>query len=181
MYGNSRWLSDKCRQFMSHLSHHLMRCSNHLNPIVIYLHINMWYHSKLPNIDNRLQRGVLIHSMICPSCKCDLDSVIHLFLKCSTPNNLWQPLVFAGNSSPTCLCSCIDDLFKCGVDPSWSKFDSVKYEVVIQAFLWTIWGNKNDIYFTSSTKSIPILGSEVKYNYFLWFVVALIMMTCAEL
>ena len=118
--------------------------------------------NRLPTIDNLNYRGIVTPDALCPACKSYPDSAKHIFLECSTAKEVMARLACRWNKLPDLSnCTGVEDLISGRRDTSLSKTDVIKYEVIIRAYLWTIWNNMNDICFNNTVKTIPILVSEI--------------------
>ncbi|KAL4585498.1 hypothetical protein LXL04_010119 [Taraxacum kok-saghyz] len=62
----------------------------------------------------------------------------------------------------------VDELIDMENDPRWSREDSIKVGVIVRAFFWILWCNRNDLRFNSKVKTLPTLASEVTNTSFLW-------------
>ena len=124
---------------------------------------------RLPTRDNLQVRGIDITSALCPACNCHPESADHLFLRCSTAKLLmahlssWCPMMPTLDS-----CGNAASLFHGVANLCKSSADRNTYEVILRAFLWVIWCNRNNICFSSSIANIHSLVFEVKNFAFLW-------------
>ncbi|KAJ9536162.1 hypothetical protein OSB04_un000663 [Centaurea solstitialis] len=131
---------------------------------------------RLPTRVNLAKRGIEIQSTACPLCNRSDEHLEHVFLNCSTAKEImahlvswWPKLDSIGNHNS------IDELLSGGDRSNWSKFESVKYDSVVRAFLWVLWSFRNDRCFNGVIKNIPTLALEHKDETFitgfsdLWF------------
>ena len=124
---------------------------------------------KLPTRDNLQARGVIIPSTLCPACNCHPESVEHLFLRCSTTKMLMAKLTTWCPSMPKLDdCTNVASMFYGGSNFGNSLAKMNKFEVILRAFLWTIWCKRNNLVFRSSISIINSLVFEVKSNSYLW-------------
>ena len=103
---------------------------------------------KLPTRDNLQARGVDIPSHLCPACNCHPESTDHLFLRCSTAKIVMAQLISWRPLLPTLDdCATVASLFHHIANLCMSPADTCKYEVILRAFLWVTWNNRNSICF----------------------------------
>ncbi|KAL4562828.1 hypothetical protein LXL04_026859 [Taraxacum kok-saghyz] len=113
--------------------------------------------------------GVHIPSPFCPACSTADESLDHLFLHCTTTNFVMAYLRAKWSKFPDLnRCRNIEELVVGGSDQTWSEEDKIKYVVMIRAFLWIIWCNRNAVRFQGKIKTAPILGSKVLLTSSLW-------------
>ncbi|KAL4578115.1 hypothetical protein LXL04_014231 [Taraxacum kok-saghyz] len=104
-----------------------------------------------------------------PACNCHPESVNHIFLTCSTTKILmahlktWCPLL---PNIDDCLNAA--SLFQDVSKPYVSTAGKYMIEVILRAFVWVVWCNRNNIVFRSCISIIPSLVFEVKNHSYLW-------------
>lgn len=125
--------------------------------------------NQLPTVDNDLDRGIHIPIHLCSLYNCYPESTNHLFMQCSTIWQLMANLRVKWSKLPDLNQGVdLEDLIK-GGNLTWKKDEAIKYGIVIRAFPWAIWCNRNDIRFNRKVKGIFVLASEVVNSSFLWF------------
>ncbi|XP_071688723.1 uncharacterized protein [Rutidosis leptorrhynchoides] len=113
------------------------------------------------------KRGVDLHSVRCPLCDDDIESVVHSLLSCEKVNEVWSKVFKWWGLNGVSNYS-FDELLQ-GL-PNLSFSDSGKY--IWQGVIWTacylIWKNRNSKIFKNKCWSTPNALGEIQLKSFEW-------------
>ncbi|KAL4572686.1 hypothetical protein LXL04_019468 [Taraxacum kok-saghyz] len=116
-----------------------------INVVVWRLRLN-----RILTKDNLAARGIILPSDVCPACSRCLESAAHLFLECSTARGVMATIKRRWDKLPDLSSNTdIEELLKGGTNLN-SDTERLKYVVIIRAFLWIIWCNRNDVSFNAA-------------------------------
>lgn len=123
------------------------------NAIPKKISIMLWRiaNRRLPTLVNLNSRGVDLDSIRCSVCNNGLETEDHLFVECQVAVilplqqlNLNEVIWFVDSH--------LED-----------KDSKICLDVVVHAFLWVIWLNRNNVSFKTRKPNPSILGDEVKF------------------
>ncbi|XP_071718207.1 uncharacterized protein [Rutidosis leptorrhynchoides] len=113
------------------------------------------------------KRGIDLHSVLCPLCDGDVESVDHSLLSCEKVCDMWNK-VFNWREFNRSTTASLNDLLQCNT-PHIAT-DSGKS--IWQALIWTsgylIWKNRNQVVFKNKGWSSRVALSEIQIKSFEW-------------
>ncbi|KAJ9537397.1 hypothetical protein OSB04_030130 [Centaurea solstitialis] len=133
------------------------------------VNIHLWRVSlnRLATRDNLLKRGVVLSSDECPFCLTTAEGLEHLFVNCSTTKivsaHLKEWLAWWPDNI-----SSVSDFWSVVSSDTRNPISLQVYKVIIAAFLWTIWTNRNGVTFNGSLKKEKEMCREVQFLAFDW-------------
>jgi hypothetical protein len=106
---------------------------------------------RIPTRENLVYRGMpRTTNMVCPLCNVGAETDVHLFLHCRVAAKLWYEIVrWIGHSLvlPSNLSQSFVLLDDCGTGKQGKK----GMLMIWHAFVWVIWGTRNNMIFNNST------------------------------
>ncbi|CAN1763258.1 Putative ribonuclease H protein At1g65750, partial [Linum perenne] len=135
-------------------------------PTKIQTFLWMAYHKKLATIDNLQKRGIHLVSR-CVLCEVSCESVDHLLWQCSFTKEVWQRVssllsIFGPH------CRDLDSILTGWKGLNFSPFFPETSSVLLHAFLWFSWLERNDRVFNDKAKSVDQVVARILSNIGRW-------------
>lgn len=105
--------------------------------------------NRLPSRVNLDRRGLDLHSILCPTCDSDVETVNHLFFSCELALDLWA-LVARWWEIDISICSSISDWDRWFGSLTLKHNTMLCLEVVFCTMCWEIWNFRNKLLFDRS-------------------------------
>ncbi|XP_071709042.1 uncharacterized protein [Rutidosis leptorrhynchoides] len=111
------------------------------------------------------KRGIDLHSVRCPVCDNDLESVHHALFECKLSSDVWAR-VFKWWNSNININSC--DLLRGKYPLNMSPFGSKIWQAVEWTCAYSIWRNRNSLVFQGKSSISPVILNEIQVKSFDW-------------
>ncbi|XP_071736496.1 uncharacterized protein [Rutidosis leptorrhynchoides] len=145
------------------------RIPTDLNPLIPQkIGIFIWRakQNKLPVRSELDKKGIDLHSVRCPVCDDDIETLLHSLLKCSNSMDIWNRIQKWWSLDHLYL-SCIYDLAK-GSNPQLiSNLGSSLWQAV-GTTTYYIWIHRNDRVFSDKNRSSSKIVSEIQSKCYEW-------------
>lgn len=137
--------------------------------IPIKVNIFLWrlLLNKLPSRVNLDRRGIGVHSLLCPICQDDVETVNHIFFSCEMATDLWS-LLAKWWELDIPFCASMEDWIMWLDTSSFSKNVQVFLEGVGRVLLWSIWSFRNRLVFSNPPPRKAMIWDNVVSQSFLW-------------
>ena len=168
---NSRVFSVK--DMRSHISNHVYTSNPQPyrwnNVIPIKINISSWriIRERLPTTSNLYQRGIDLHSILCPVCDNDIETEEHLFVSCEVAKEIWSKVLTwlkIQNISITCLHDAINLTDRVNIPNHLVAF----FDAVVQSTIWFLWRFRNDMSFSLKRPSKDLILNDIKLASYNW-------------
>ncbi|XP_071715289.1 uncharacterized protein [Rutidosis leptorrhynchoides] len=131
--------------------------------------IFMWrmHKNKLPvriELDNK---GIDLHSVLCPVCDDCVECIQHAMISCKSAASVWDKLRRWWNLDKLPF-EVYSDLIDCSMSHINSKTGTQIWQAVVWITAYFIWKNRNAKVFGNNASSIPKLLSDIQSKSFEW-------------
>ncbi|XP_071694759.1 uncharacterized protein [Rutidosis leptorrhynchoides] len=113
------------------------------------------------------KRGIDLHSVRCPLCDDDVESVDHSFVFCKYSRDIWERIYKwwnLGNFSSFD----IPDILNDNLNIASSCFGKKLWQALKWVASYLIWKNRNNMVFKGKYWSTPVMVNEIQVNSFEW-------------
>ena len=133
-------------------------------PLKINVHMWLSFHDRLLTVDNLAKRG--IHFSSCLLCGVDSEITAHIFLHCPFNMELWVPERnrLALSSWPSFIATLWGDWRVTNIP----HIEANRWNCVVSAIIWVVWGKRNQWVFKAKSSSIMELGGRIFALVTLW-------------
>ncbi|XP_071740259.1 uncharacterized protein [Rutidosis leptorrhynchoides] len=128
------------------------------------------WRAKLNKIPVRIEldkRGIDLHSVRCPVCDVDLESVHHILINCNYAKEVWK-LVYKWWNINLHINPSVADVFDINQSALSSKYGKQIWQAVSWITDYMIWKNRNDRVFGNNALSPARLVDEIQIKGFEW-------------
>ncbi|KAF5795822.1 putative RNA-directed DNA polymerase [Helianthus annuus] len=124
--------------------------------------------NRLPTSDVLRSRGIAVGDGLCPLCKSEAESVVHLFCSCSVASIVWQKISWWCRIPPIYAFSFRDLLEIHRFSNVANNLKSVIHDIIITT-CWCLWSARNKAVFSGIEAKVESVFSEVRSLGFLWY------------
>ncbi|GKC07200.1 RNA-directed DNA polymerase, eukaryota [Tanacetum coccineum] len=137
--------------------------------VPIKVNVLVWkaLNNSIPTRFNISRRGILIDSIICPTCDVGVETVGHLFFSCSMARDI-SALIARWWKVPIQNFDCYDDWLEWIESIRMSKESKKMMEAVFYSSWWMIWWFRNSKIFKEKAPKKACLFDELQSKSFLW-------------
>ena len=132
---------------------------NKILPIKINIHSWRLSLNRLPTRFNLDTRGIDLNSVRCPVCDGDIETDLHLFVRCPIAVSNWNSISMWWNIGD--FPKDINGLIKWSDGLTLNKYAKICLDVVIQTSFWIIWRYRNRICFDLNPTRKDTLMEEI--------------------
>ncbi|KAJ9538630.1 LOW QUALITY PROTEIN: hypothetical protein OSB04_031363 [Centaurea solstitialis] len=111
------------------------------------------------------QLGMDLHSLLCPRCEGEVETIDHAFVFCE--EGLWKE-VFKWWRCGEVTVNSIDDLLSFQDDTWSSERVKLKWKAMLWSFLYLLWRNRNKVVFEKGVKKIALVFGDFQQQSFSW-------------
>ncbi|XP_071688360.1 uncharacterized protein [Rutidosis leptorrhynchoides] len=113
------------------------------------------------------KRGVDLHSVRCPICDDDLESVEHITLSCDRVKYVWVR-IFKWWGANGFVCSNITELVSSKGPSTMTSAGESIWQALKWISLYLIWKNRNTLVFQGKSWNAPMILNEIQTKSFEW-------------
>ncbi|XP_071698997.1 uncharacterized protein [Rutidosis leptorrhynchoides] len=154
-------------QFVGSINNAKETMRNKLVPKKVELFI--WRASK-KKISVRVEldkRGIDLHSVWCPLCDDDLESVDHSLILCKRVIDIWKR-VYNWSDRGNFSTSSLEDLFSINQLNQGSKQGNLVWQAIRWTCAYLVWKNRNSLIFQNKAWNSPVALNEIQVKSFEW-------------
>ncbi|XP_071709020.1 uncharacterized protein [Rutidosis leptorrhynchoides] len=120
---------------------------------------------RLPDMCNLLDRGIDTSSLLCYSCRIQVEDINHVFFSCDVAEQVWSFIArWLDVNLPKW--QCFEDMWQWVMLSSQNAAKVLITEVVCYASLWTLWRFRNGLIFNpGSFKKSHVIDTIVLYSF----------------
>ncbi|XP_071687671.1 uncharacterized protein [Rutidosis leptorrhynchoides] len=111
-------------------------------------------------------RGIDLHSVRCPVCDDDLESVDHFIVSCKFASDVWSRIYNWWKLGP-CSCSNVD-ILEGNIAHASTSLGQKIWKAVVWVCAYYLWKNRNLKVFHNESWCTPVLVSEIQVKSFEW-------------
>ncbi|XP_024965647.1 uncharacterized protein LOC112505843 [Cynara cardunculus var. scolymus] len=123
--------------------------------------------SRLPTRNNLSIKGIRVNSILCPCCLSQPETEDHILFGCSSTKEIGDYVRNWWSSFPY-QASNLAEFFFAAQFPFKGKTEKDALEVILMAFIWVLWANRNALVFNKSPKSPVVLSKEIVLFSYNW-------------
>ncbi|CAL5404505.1 unnamed protein product [Camellia sinensis] len=125
---------------------------------------------------NKVKTAVFMHrigildasaSLICPFCRSDPESAVHILLHCPFSWLIWSSIINEWGFS-WCIQGSVDDLLQWWMTVKLKNFDRLIWRAIPLIALWSLWNLRNECVFAEAQPSLSGLSENIKIRAVLW-------------
>ncbi|XP_071718854.1 uncharacterized protein [Rutidosis leptorrhynchoides] len=113
------------------------------------------------------KRGIDLHSVRCPVCDDNLESVDHALVSCRLASDVWNR-VYKWWNLGSCSLSCVSESLQGRTSHSVSFLGKKNWQAVEWICVYYIWKNRNLEVFHKKASIVPVLVNEIQVKSFEW-------------
>ncbi|XP_022031165.1 uncharacterized protein LOC110932116 [Helianthus annuus] len=123
---------------------------------------------RIPTADALRMRGISVGDGLCPLCRSEEETSVHLFTSCLVASVLWQKVSSWCRMPPIFAFSVRDllDVHKTGSHKAEAK---KRIQGIIRVACWSIWLARNNAIFSGKEVKVEEIFSDVRSLGFLWY------------
>ena len=122
---------------------------------------------RLPVRDTLDKMGIDLHSVLCPRCAKEVESLNHALFLCDEVNKLWREVARWWREDAANFGS-LEDLLESSTNGEVTNHKPKLWKEVVWAFLYLIWSHRNRIIFKREQRKLSDLVLEFQRKSFEW-------------
>ncbi|XP_071713334.1 uncharacterized protein [Rutidosis leptorrhynchoides] len=122
---------------------------------------------RIPILVELDKRGVDLHSVRCPNCDNDIESISHYLLSCEKVCNVWNR-IFDWWSLPRPPNSVLSSLLGSNSGQNNSGLGNQVWQAVLWTCIYLVWKFRNEKVFKKKDWSVPVAVCEIQVKSFEW-------------
>ncbi|XP_071708273.1 uncharacterized protein [Rutidosis leptorrhynchoides] len=113
------------------------------------------------------KRGIDLHSVRCPLCDGDIETVDHILFSCKKVDDVWNKVKNWWGFGSTSYGN-IEDLLQGNMRQPCSNAGKLVWQAVVWTNAYQIWKNRNQMVFKNKGWTTPMALSEIQIKSFEW-------------